>query len=68
MRHFAVDLFDKLISQPQGGARMQPTAQAVGVRSRNRQAPAGRQKLAPNVSLVVFHVIFLEKRQELLLK
>jgi len=32
------------------------------VAKRKSQAPAGRKKLVPNVSLVVFHVVLLEER------
>ena len=47
---------------------MQPTAQAVGKKLETDKPQPGRKKLAPNVSLVVFHVVLLEERQKLLLK
>jgi len=31
-------------------------------------SPSGAKELVPNVSLVVFHVVFFEERQELFLK
>ena len=46
---------------------MQPTAPAVGERA-NRLAPKGRQKLAPKIFHIVSHIVFLEERQELVLK
>ena len=47
---------------------MQPTVQAAGGYDNDFQAPEGRQKLTPDIFLVVGNVVILEEGDKLLLK
>jgi len=57
-------------SQPRSGARMKPTAQAVGKLCEKRRSPVGAKEndLLPDVPFVIRNLVVLEEHNKLLLK
>jgi len=59
---------ESLLRKPRSGVRMQPRAQALGGRRNCREAPKGRQKLLPDVPLIVGDFVLLQESDVFLLE